>query len=1084
MASGKTVAANTPPAAIAARLTEHWARRQGDKSLLYIARSEAGALDLAQALSAMAPNIAMVHIVPWDCLPYDRVGPSAEAMGRRMQALWDIRQRGKGATLVVASLDAILQRVPPVGVLSSAFLTLTPGEIPDLEALRRYAESTGYLPDELVDEPGEIAFRADRVDIFPPASPLPARILIDDDGRITEIKNFDPTSQRTLDAVDLLTIGPASELVEMEASESPSTTSAAVLERSLGQHYGMLETVFDHVGGCDVCLAPGMPDRLAMYLDIIDEARQAFGDGGEQVKGSLYLNQGDWDAAIAGCGVVDLNLAGIDHTPRFLAEAQPRQAFDIYAQQQVAAGFKVLVAGDKRAPLVRRLERWNGAATSMPDWQSARGHPESGVLHADLDIDEGFVDSVSHMAVITASDVLGARNETTMDAASALLAEPELTIGDLVVHEDHGIGVFRALEMIEIDGISRDAMRLDYHDEDSILVPIEEFGHVWRYGSEEGAVTLDRLHSDAWTKKQAAITKDIRATAKHLIGLASLRESAVAAVIVPPRAQYQKFAARFPYAETADQGRAIDAVLADLGSGKPMNRLICGDVGFGKTEIALRAAAAVALSGKQVVLLAPTTVLARQHFETFTQRFAGTGIEVAMLSRLVSAPVARQVKQQLQDGDVSIVIATQAILAKDIGFADLALVIIDEEHRFGAKAKKDMGALAGGLHQLTMTATPIPRTLQSAMIGIQEVSILATPPVRRRPIRTFRRAIDLPLIKVALLREKRRGGQSFVVVPRIEDIDGLRQTLQRLVPDLSILAAHGKMPAAEMDEAMVAFGRGDGDILLSTNIIENGLDIPRANTMLIWHADRFGLAQLHQLRGRVGRGRAQGVAYLLSEAGSEIADQTAARLDTMVTHDRLGDGLAISARDLDQRGAGDLVGEDQAGHLKLLGVSLYQHLLARAVSTLRGDAGAYRKPAELNLGVVGAIPDDYVKDSSVRINLYARLLRLTSPVEVDGFAEELIDRFGELPAEADVLLQLAKLRLVAMDSNVTKVDVGPLGAAVSFGGKPTARQWKNWTREAHVSQREERLFAAMETEPGQERLKKVAAWLGSLKTGR
>ena len=1082
MTGGRQAVGRIAAAGVAARLTGQRLAAAG-RSLLYVTRSESGAAELADAMRAMAPDIEAIQLVPWDCLPYDRIGPSAESMGKRMAALRRIRHPGDAPLLVIASLEALLQRVPPADIVAQSFLTVRTGTTIDPERLRRQALGMGYILDEIVDEPGEIAFREEMVDLFPPACSQPLRIHLNEAGKIGEIRTFDPVSQRSIETVETLVAGPASEWIEEARDEPTQPATGELPARSLAQFYGRLDTVFDGMTDWDICLASGLDERLTLYLDIIEEAREAFreGEGSPEKPGSLYLDRNDWDAALRAHRMIELDLGGIDRLPDFMASGNPRRAFSAWVQQQMASGSSVLVTGndDRIQSLLRRLENSHGASLAVDDWQAAIKARKGTLLEGRFAIAGGFVDDAAHVAVVAVADVLGGR-ASSLAKGSALLAEPDLAVGDLVVHEDHGLGIFRALETIEIEGVARDAMRLDYHGEDSILVPIEEFGHVWRYGSDEGAITLERLHTDAWTMKKVAIAKDIRATAKHLIALASERQTQAADIIVPRGGDYRKFAARFPYAETPDQSQAIADVLADLSSGRPMNRLICGDVGFGKTEIALRATAAVALAGKQVVLLAPTTVLARQHFETFTRRFVGMGVEVAMLSRLVSASTARDVKERLKSGDISIVIGTQALLGKDVGYADLGLVTIDEEHRFGAKAKQQTGALAAGLHQLAMTATPIPRTLQSAMVGIQDVSILTTPPVRRRPIRTFRRAFDPALIKVALMREKRRGGQSFIVVPRIEDIDGLKQTLEKLVPELILVVAHGKTPAAEMDAAMVAFGRGEGDVLLSTNIIENGLDIPSANTMLIFRADLFGLAQLHQLRGRVGRGRSQGIVYLLTAEEEELSEQSAARLDAMVTHDRLGDGLAISARDLDQRGAGDLVGEDQAGHLKLIGVSLHQHMLASAVASLRGDALPNRRPPDINIGVVGAIPQDYVKDASVRINLYARLFKLTTSTAIEDFADELTDRFGDLPEATELLLQLAKLRITATASDIAKLDVGPLGAAVTFRGTPTAALWKRWTREPSVTQREGRLFAALETEAGPERLAKVSEWIASL----
>jgi len=501
--------------------------------------------------------------------------------------------------------------------------------------------------------------------------------------------------------------------------------------------------------------------------------------------------------------------------------------------------------------------------------------------------------------------------------------------------------------------------------------------------------------------------------------------------LTPQHQAYERFAARFPFAETPDQGRAIADTLVDLASGRPMDRLVCGDVGFGKTEVALRAAAAAALAGKQVAIVAPTTVLVRQHLHTFRRRFAGLGVEVAGLSRLVSPAEAKRVKAGLADGGIQVVVGTHALAAKGVRFRDLGLVVIDEEQRFGAAHKAKLRDLAQGLHVLTLTATPIPRTLQAALVGLQDLSVIATPPTQRRPIRTFLTPFDPVTVREALVRERRRGGQSFVVCPRVEDIEPLGKRLSELVPELQVMAAHGKMPADEIDDAMVRFAEGEGDVLLATNIIESGLDVPRANTMLVWRADRFGLSQLHQLRGRVGRGRARGVAYLLTDPDQEIAPATAKRLQTLEALDRLGAGFAISARDLDLRGAGDLLGEEQAGHVKLIGLGLYQHLLERALRAARGEAVEDWTP-ELNLGPGGLIPEDYVPEPEVRINLYARLARTETARDVDALRDEIEDRFGPPPDALDQLIALARLRTLCRGLGVARIDAGPKAIALTF----------------------------------------------------
>jgi transcription-repair coupling factor (superfamily II helicase) len=470
-------------------------------------------------------------------------------------------------------------------------------------------------------------------------------------------------------------------------------------------------------------------------------------------------------------------------------------------------------------------------------------------------------------------------------------------------------------------------------------------------------------------------------------------------------------------------------------------------------------------------------VLVRQHFEVFQRRFADSGIKVGHLSRITAGAEMDAVKAGLKSGEIGIVVATQAVASDDVAFADLGLLVIDEEHRFGARLKDKMRALAPALHTLTMSATPIPRTLQSAMVGVQDVSVLASPPARRRPIRTFLAPFDAASLKTALIREKKRNGQSFFVAPRIEDLAELEKLLKTLVPKLDLRVAHGKMDAKAMDDVMVGFAAGEGDILLSTNIIESGLDVPRANTMIVWRADRFGLAQLHQLRGRVGRGRTQGVTYLLTEADKDVPDATRSRLSTLVAFDRLGSGLAISARDLDLRGAGDLMGEEQAGHMKLIGISLYQRVLAHAVEVARGNVAGGGVEPDVNLEMAGSIPMDYVPEATIRLNIYARLQRITRADELDAFIEELADRFGEPPEAVTTLLELARLKLLAAERGITRIVSGPKATALSFRKAPAEKLWDTWLKKENLSRREDRLILAQPSEPGADRLQLVQTLL-------
>ncbi|HUD93028.1 DEAD/DEAH box helicase, partial [Sphingobium sp.] len=630
-----------------------------------------------------------------------------------------------------------------------------------------------------------------------------------------------------------------------------------------------------------------------------------------------------------------------------------------------------------------------------------------------------------------AADLLGSHaliGEAPRQGSAALaLSGGDIRAGDIVVHEDHGVAKVVGLEPAPVAPAS-EAIALEYADGHRRLVPVQEAGRIWRYGADADGVPLDRLDGSSWQKRRASIDETTAAAARELTALAHERRGLQVPRIDPDPAQYERFSATFPFNETADQAKAIAAVRDDLASGRPMDRLVIGDVGYGKTEVALRAAALAALAGYQVILAAPTTVLVRQHIETFERRFAGTGVTIGALSRLSGAAEKKTVKAGLADGSIQIVIGTGAVMNKDVRYVNVGLVIIDEEQRFGAA---DKARLRGrpDIHLLAMSATPIPRTLHRAMIGLQQMSVIATPPARRQPIRTSLVALDDGMIRTALLRERSRGGQSFVVVPRIDDLAPFSQRLRRLVPDFDLIEAHGRMPVAQIDEAMVRFAGGDGDVLLATNIIEAGLDVPRANTMIVWRADRFGLAQLHQLRGRVGRGNRRGQVILLTE-GEKIAERSMRRLRTLTSHDRLGAGFEISAADLDQRGSGDPLTDTQAGHMKLVGVDLYQHLFGAALKQARGEDTALWLP-ELNIGDTGALPADWIPDADIRLGLYIRLARVRDETELGALEQEMADRFGSLPPAAEALAAAARIGILARLAGIARIDAGPAAIALT-----------------------------------------------------
>jgi transcription-repair coupling factor (superfamily II helicase) len=1024
-----TTPQSTPVSAIALRLAEV---AQTSGRLIYIARSESRAAELYEAFTSLFKGVAAVLLPPWDCLPYDRASPSKEAMGARLSAARRLSALNGHAFVLISTPDAAMQRLPPRASLGFVHC-LSRGQRLDAPKLESDLIRAGYVADERVDEPGEIAFRSQVLEIFPSSKLRPYRIDIED-GHIEGIRVFDAATQRTVAEVEDLLIEPASEIAILAPEDR-----APGLEHWLPSFYPRLETLFDVAPHASVVLEPGAEARAEAFLTIVKEGYQdrlRFHNA-ERSNGrsplepqALYLASDEFFQAVAGKRA-ELDLSEIEDPPAFALEKSPLRFLTGFLKKQKAKGARALLVAEAESDLKRMesaaLRAGFGGVQTVASLEEA--HEAGSVLALLGPVRKGCIDLRENLAIAAAGDIFGTRANRPGDKASAfnpLSAEEEFDLDDVVVHLDHGVALLRDLEKIETAEATKEALRLEYAKAETLLAPVDEIGKVWRYGSAANEVKLDRLKGRAWEKRRAKVAQEIEETARVLAKLAKTRKASAAPALIPPQPEFETFAARFPYALTPDQTRAIDDVLVDLSAGHPMDRLIVGDVGFGKTEVALRAAAAALLAGKQTAIVAPTTVLVRQHLETFAKRF---GFEPGHLSRLASRSEANRVKDGLRSGEVRLVIGTHALAAKDVAFADLGLVVIDEEHRFGVRDKEKLQSLSKGVHVLTLTATPIPRTLQSAVVGLRDLSVIATPPARRRPVRTFLMQPDLPTLRQALLREKRRGGQSFVVTPRIADIEDVLSVLGEVAPQLDISVAHGKLAASRVDEVMISFANGKGDILLATNIIEAGLDVAAANTMIVFRAEQFGLAQLHQLRGRVGRGRAQGFCYLLSESlDKEGNDGAAKRLSHLASLDRLGAGLALSMRDLDTRGAGSLFGGEQAGHVKLLGAGLYQDMLERALNARGHELDSDWTP-ELKFEDLCALPPNYIPEPQLRINAYSRFARAENGDKIDDLLEEMEDRFGPLPPEVERLSLVSRLRLACRQIGIARIEDGPKGLA-------------------------------------------------------
>ena len=653
-------------------------------------------------------------------------------------------------------------------------------------------------------------------------------------------------------------------------------------------------------------------------------------------------------------------------------------------------------------------------------------------------LEQGF--STNTLTVISEQDVLGERlirhASKRRKAENFLTEATSLSSGDLVVHVDHGIGKFHNLEVIKAVDALHECLVLEYAENSRLYLPVENVELLSKYGQEFGL--LDKLGGAAWQAKKAKLKQRIKDMAERLIRVAAERELRTAPIFEPPPGIWDAFSAKFPYQETDDQMNAIEDVVSDLTSKRPMDRLVCGDVGFGKTEVAMRAAFLASISGFQVAVIAPTTLLVRQHTQSFLDRFRGLPIEIRQLSRFVSKKTADKTKDEIQNGNVDIVVGTHALLAKNIKFKNLGLLIIDEEQHFGVQHKERLKQLRSDIHVLTLTATPIPRTLQLSLSGVRDLSIIATPPVDRLAIRTFISEFDFVTIREALLREKFRGGQSFYVVPRVADLEEIETFLREHVPEVSYVIAHGQMPPGELDNRMNAFYDGKFDVLLATTIVESGLDIPSANTIVVHRAEMFGLAQLYQIRGRVGRSKLRAYAYMTTKARTKLTTASEKRLKVLASLDALGAGFSLASQDLDIRGAGNLLGEEQSGQIRDVGYELYQSMLEETISKIRGGqidvltSMDNQWSPQINLGVSVLIPETYVSDLDVRLGLYRRLSNLNKKVEFEGFAAELIDRFGKLPSEVNTLLLVVRIKSVCKKAGIGKLDGGPKGATVQF----------------------------------------------------
>ncbi|HUI20833.1 MAG TPA: transcription-repair coupling factor [Methylocella sp.] len=1080
----------------AADLTRALARGAESRSvvLVHVARDSQRARAFGEALAFAAPDIELLDFPSWDCQPYDRVSPNAAISARRILVLSRLarsRTSEERPRILSTTVAALLQKVAPLAAIAGDTFSAAPGNMVAMDALTQWLETNGFQRASSVRDTGEYAVRGGILDLYAPGMAQPVRLDFFGD-TLESIRAFDPETQRTTGQLRALDLVPMSE-VQLKTETIRRFRQAYVthfgaqtrgdmlyeavsegrrhqgLEHWLPLFYEKLDTLFDYCPGAPLILDPLAEDaaseRLAQIADYYGARRSAYdADPSHSTykplpPDALYLAPSEWRTRLGAASIISMTpFAQPESRGGLIIDCASKPGRSFASERADPAANVFSSAIDHIRALQRSGKRvvlacWSDGSRErlghvLADHGLAGAAPVSSLVQAlalspsalplgVIGIEQGF--EAPGLALLAEQDILGDRllggRRKARRAQDFLTEVTSLAAGDLVVHVDHGIGRFAGLKAIEAAGEPHDCLELHYADGDKLFLPVENLELLSRYGSEDTAVELDKLGGVAWQKRKARMHKRILEMAAGLIKIAAARQTKAAPKLVPPDGLYAEFCAGFPYEETEDQQAAIDAVLEDMASGRPMDRLVCGDVGFGKTEVALRAAFAAAIEGKQVAVVVPTTLLARQHYKNFVARFAHLPVKIAQMSRMVSAADLKSAKLGAASGETDIIIGTHAVLGKGVSFKDLGLVIVDEEQHFGVKHKERLKELRAEVHVLTLSATPIPRTLQLALTGARELSIIATPPVDRLAVRTFISPFDDLLVREALLRERYRGGQSFYVCPRIDHIDEASAFLRQNVPEVKFIVAHGQLAATELEARMAAFYDGQYDVLLSTAIVESGLDIPTANTLIVHRADMFGLAQLYQLRGRVGRSKVRAYALFTVPLNRTMTPQAERRLKVLQSLDTLGAGFELASHDLDIRGAGNLLGDEQSGHIKEVGYELYQEMLREAVEALKAGI---EEPAEeawspsITLGTPVTIPEDYVSDLNLRVSLYRRLAGLQSDAEIESFAAEMIDRFGSLPGEVEQLMQLVAIKVLCRQAHIEKVEAGPKGVIVAF----------------------------------------------------
>ncbi len=1116
-------------------------RKQNPKELLLIITPDtSSAYRLKTQIEFFNNNEKCVDIFPdWETLPYDKFSPHQDIISQRLATLYRLKN-SSGATIIIPA-PTLIQKLPPTDYVSSNSLMVKIGDNINITQIRSNMEQSGYICVPEVVEHGEFAVRGSIIDIFPMGSHLPFRIDLFDD-EVETIRIFDPETQLTIEKVDEISMLPAREFPFNEdtikkfrqefRARFEGDPQRCILYRDVsnglapnGIEYYMplfhdkVATIFDYLPeNTSAILFEDTPDAIDHYWEQINHRHEQLRHDVEApilTPEELFISHTEIKENLQSIPALTINGFETDKPgngkDNYATTAPPALKIQARLEKPTAQlqnfidnfDGKILICAEtigRRESLLELLKANKIYPKKTENWAAFLKHDKKLAITVG-DIDEGFVHSAPNIAIVAESQLLAERasqkrrrKQTYRDNESRINNLTDLTEGTPVVHIDHGVGRYLGLQTLEVSGTTTEFLTLEYANQDKLYVPVASLHLISRYnGSVEEKAPLHRLGTDQWERAKKRASERIRDVAAELLEVYAKRATKQGHSYTFETMEYSLFAESFPFEETPDQESAIDAVLTDLQAPTPMDRVVCGDVGFGKTEVAMRAAFIGVHNNRQVALLVPTTLLATQHYQNFRDRFADWPIKIECLSRFNTKKQQDQILQDLTDGKIDIVIGTHKLIQNDIKFKNLGLVIIDEEHRFGVRQKEQFKKLRSEVDILTLTATPIPRTLNMAMSGLRDLSIIATPPAKRMAVKTFVSEWNNALFQEACLRELKRGGQVYFLHNDVKTMEKITRDLQDLIPEATVRYAHGQMRESELEQVMLDFYHQRFNLLVCTTIIESGIDIPTANTIIINRADKLGLAQLHQLRGRVGRSHHRAYAYMITPPKGVMTSDAVKRLEAIESLEDLGSGLMLANHDLEIRGTGELLGDEQSGQIQEIGFTLYTDLLQRAIDALKAgkipDLDTTKvSNTEIDLRIPAIIPEDYIPDVHMRLVLYKRIASVSDPEQIKDLQIEMIDRFGLLPEHTKKLFDLAQLRLTAEELGISKIDFGPTGGIVIFDNDTSVDPVKiikliQFQPDRYKLEGENKLKVKRDLKCNDERYKAVNDLLNGLKNG-